>query len=273
MSDNETQQPVCFIIMPISDSINYPPGHFKRVYEYLIKPACERAGFVPLRADDIKGTNVIVIDILKRIISSEMAVCDLSSKNPNVLYELGIRQSFDLPVTLIKDDITERIFDIQGFRDVMYSNSLRIDEVEESIDSIAGSIRETYENKGKDVNSIIELLGLSKASLKETVVLSNEASILLEAINDVKDRLATIKDPVPQAIVRSLSLSWDSDPKFKIVHLDEYATDDIVLHPKFGKGKVKNIDRTGKEPKITILFDTSGEKVLLMSFAKLKKYI
>lgn len=155
----------CFIIMPISDTEGYPPGHFKRVYEYIIKPACEKSGFEAVRADDVKKTNVIVLDIIQRIINSEMAICDLSGRNPNVLYELGIRQSFDLPVSLIKDEITTRVFDIQGFRDVEYNSSLRIDEVNAAIEKLATNIIETYESKGEDVNSIVELLGITKAKI------------------------------------------------------------------------------------------------------------
>src|ERR1035437_305813 len=98
----------CFVIMPISDSEDYPTGHFRRVYDHIIDPACEQAGFKPVRADDIMTTNYIALDVIKNIIECEMALCDLSSRNPNVLYELGIRQSFNLPVTLIKDIKTKR---------------------------------------------------------------------------------------------------------------------------------------------------------------------
>jgi hypothetical protein len=119
----------CFVIMPISDLDGYAPGHFGRVYEHIIKPACDLAELDPVRADDIMTTNYIALDIIKHIINSEMAICDLSGRNPNVLYELGIRQAFNLPVTLIKDQKTNRIFDIQGFRDVEYDESLRIDNV------------------------------------------------------------------------------------------------------------------------------------------------
>jgi hypothetical protein len=116
----------CFVIMPISDNTDYPAGHFTRVYEHIIKPACAIAEFEPVRADDIQSTNFIVLDIIKNILESEMAICDLSSKNPNVLYELGIRQAFNYPVTFTKDIKTKRIFDIQGFRDITYDESLRI---------------------------------------------------------------------------------------------------------------------------------------------------
>jgi DNA helicase-2/ATP-dependent DNA helicase PcrA len=43
-----------------------------------------------------------------------------------------------------------------------------------------------------------------------------------------------------------------------------------VEHPKFGFGKVINIDMDGANRKAKVLFDNFGEKTLLLSFAKLK---
>lgn len=154
------EEKVCFVIMPISDITPYGEGHFKRVYEYVIKPAVIKAGFTPLRADEVKQTNFIIIDILKQIINSSMCICDLSSRNPNVLYELGIRQAFRLPVTIIRDSKTPRVFDIQGLRDIEYNENLRIDNVNSTIESIAETITNTYYNADKDINSIVDLLGI-----------------------------------------------------------------------------------------------------------------
>lgn len=150
---------ICFVIMPISDAPSYEAGHFNRVYEYIIKPAVIKSGFTPLRADEVKNTNFIITDILRQIISSSMCICDLSSRNSNVLYELGIRHAFRLPVTLIRDSKTPRIFDIQGLRDIEYDENLRVDNVNSSIDIIAETIINTHKNKAGDINSIIDLLG------------------------------------------------------------------------------------------------------------------
>jgi hypothetical protein len=111
-SVNSGDSKKCFVIMPISNHTDYETGHFDRVYEEIIRPAVEQAGFEPKRADDIKQTHIIIIDILKSIVDSDMAICDLSSLNPNVMYELGIRQMTKKPVVLIKDSKTKRIFDI-----------------------------------------------------------------------------------------------------------------------------------------------------------------
>ena len=53
-----------------------------------------------------------------------MALCDLSNRNPNVLYELGLRQAYDKPVVLVQDDKTERIFDVSGINTVSYKKAI-----------------------------------------------------------------------------------------------------------------------------------------------------
>lgn len=186
-------KPTCFVLMPISDQDGYDQGHFGRVYDHLIKPACEEASFIPMRADDETKTNFIVIDIIRKIIDVDIAICDLSAKNPNVLYELGLRQAFNKKTVLIKDKRTPRIFDIQGLRTVEYDQSLRIDSVEKDIKSISKALQSTIESNDNDVNSLIQLLSIRPADLKDSVELSKETSLILEAIQDMQGRLSQIE--------------------------------------------------------------------------------
>jgi hypothetical protein len=187
------RQKDCFVMMPISDIDGYIPGHFNLVFEHLIVPACREAGFEPIRADQIKQTNHIVIDIIKRIIESDIAVCDISAKNPNVLYELGFRQAFNKPVVLIKDERTESIFDIHGFRYVEYNSDLRIDNAKTSIEKLAECIRETYKAKDTDINSITQLLSIENATLKPSKDIPQETLIILNAINSLGERLEAVE--------------------------------------------------------------------------------
>ena len=92
----------CFVMMPISDQGNYERGHFDKVYEQIFKPAIEAAGYEPYRVDENKISSSIIEKIFKAIIECDMALCDLSNRNPNVLYELGIRQAYNKPVVLVK---------------------------------------------------------------------------------------------------------------------------------------------------------------------------
>lgn len=158
----------CFVIMPIADTPGYDSGHFDRVYQHIIKPACEKAGFEPKRADDSIQTNTIILDILKQIVNADMAICDLSSRNPNVMYELGIRQAFNLPVVLLKDELTNRVFDTSHLRDIPYDHSLRIDTVSIAISKLSATLIETEKHKDNDTHSLISLLGIEAAKYQKS---------------------------------------------------------------------------------------------------------
>lgn len=163
-------KPECFIVMPITDPNGYDKGHFEKVYQDIISVSCENAGFMAVRADEVKQTNLIHIDILKRLIESPMAICDLSNCNPNVLFELGLRQAFDKPTVLIQECGTPKIFDISPLRYTEYRKELKYREVLEDQKSLEEAISATKKatDIGEGANSLINLLSLSNpASLKE----------------------------------------------------------------------------------------------------------
>lgn len=168
MTNKKEQE--CFVIMPISDPKDYEKGHFKRVYEDIIKPACEKANYKAVRADDIEETDLIHLSILKKIIEAPMAICDLSNKNPNVLFELGLRQAFDKPVVLIQEKGAERIFDVSILRAYDYCKGLKYNEVLEDQEAISRMLKGTEKAfvTGEGYNSVIKLLSLTqKAQIKQ----------------------------------------------------------------------------------------------------------
>lgn len=224
---------ICFVIMPISDTPSYEAGHFNMVYDYIIKPAIIKAGFIPLRADEVKKTNFIIIDILKQIINSSMCICDLSSRNPNVLYELGIRQALRLPVTIIRDTKTPRVFDIQGLRDIEYNESLRIDNVNSSIECISETILNTYNNTDNDINSIVDLLdifprtSLSNVNGKQDKVFDPQKYELQTCINNFiidKER-----DGMKKISIKSYKYQLRLFAEYTDKKVNEFAEDDIKL--------------------------------------------
>jgi hypothetical protein len=72
-------------------------GHvvdFPAVYQQVISPAIVEAGMTPLRADeDPDSLGVFQKSMFERLVLCEFAVADLSTGNPNVYYELGIRHA------------------------------------------------------------------------------------------------------------------------------------------------------------------------------------
>lgn len=265
--EEQAEQPTCFIIMPISDVDTYEKGHFGRVYEYIIKPACIAARFKPVRADEVQTTNYIVVDILRKILDAEMVVCDLSSRNPNVLYELGIRQAFNLPVTLIRDSRTTRIFDIQGLRDIEYDDDLRIDKINNTVEVLTNTLKNNSQLKTGEVNSIIQLLGVKPASAPTTEV-SSDTSLLLEAISSIGERLSRLEleanqSPLTRSLGRQSKISHPirTPTKFLNLKLEVIGLGDKVRDTDKGEGTVVSVG--GDE--VAVLFNDSVEK---MTFAE-----
>lgn len=150
----EKKKEQCFVIMPISDQGDYPKGHFDKVYEQIFQPAIREAGYEPYRVDENKICDSIMKKIFDAIYNSPMALCDLSNRNPNVLYELGLRQAYDKPVVLVQDDKTERIFDISGINTVYYKSNRLYENILEAREKIKEAILSTKEGKEASIVKI-----------------------------------------------------------------------------------------------------------------------
>ena len=190
MSKGENKD--CFVIMPIADCDGYEKGHFAHVYDDIIKPAIDKTEFNAIRADEVKETNFIHLDILKKLIDAPIAVCDLSTRNPNVLFELGIRQAFDKPVVLIQEKGTPKIFDIAPLRYLEYSKEMKYHEVLESQKSLQEAIEATKAAEGDsgNINSIVKLMALSSPAIIPNLDNSNKQVLALDVMrsqmNDLK---------------------------------------------------------------------------------------
>ena len=190
MSKGENKN--CFVIMPIADCDGYEKGHFAHVYDDIIKPAIDKTEFTAIRADEVKETNFIHLDILKKLIDAPIAVCDLSTRNPNVLFELGIRQAFDKPVVLIQEKGTPKIFDIAPLRYLEYSKEMKYHEVLESQKSLQEAIEATKAAEGDsgNINSIVKLMALSSPAIIPNLDNSNKEVLALDVMrsqmNDMK---------------------------------------------------------------------------------------
>lgn len=197
-TENIEKKKTCFVIMPIADHPDYEKGHFKRVYEYLIKPACNAVGYEAIRADDSKASHMIMFDILKKIVECDMAICDLSTKNANVFYELGLRQAFNKKTVLITDGIEKEPFDIAGFRYVKYNPSLRIDTVKDNIFDISSMIEETETANENDINSIVSILKISPANFDNSspTTLTQESALIFSALRDINSNIANLKSSI-----------------------------------------------------------------------------
>lgn len=94
-----------------------------------------------------------------------------------------------MPVTLIRDRKTDKVFDIQGLRYTEYDESLRIDSVQKDVSKIASSIKETAASKDGTINSVVQLAGIKAAELPAGQKVSADTQLLLSAIATLERRI------------------------------------------------------------------------------------
>jgi len=104
----------CFVMMPFADPIG---TYYKLVYE----PAITKAGLRAVRADDeIFATGKVIDQILNGITAAKVLVAELTGRNPNVFYELGLAHAFAKPVVLVSSNQEDVPFDLQHIRVIYY---------------------------------------------------------------------------------------------------------------------------------------------------------
>ncbi|MBK7652260.1 MAG: hypothetical protein IPJ20_18270 [Flammeovirgaceae bacterium] len=243
----------CFGIMPTSDPDGYAQGHFSRVYQYIIVPACKAAGFSAVRADD-PTANDTAMDILKNMIESDMVICDISSKNANALYAFAIRQSINLPVTLIKDVKTSVSFNIQEFDYVEYDDSLRIDTVQMETEVLGNTLMRTFANKAA-TNSLLSKLDIVSAQPTDT-------SIPLAQEETKKESHLPVISPLPDYV---------GDPITQPQEIDKLKAGDSIFHMNYGKGEIASIKKMGKDKMAEFQFESGSKMLMLMTSGVLRK--
>jgi len=199
----------CFIISPIGSKDEGTWSRWDKVRRHLIEEVAAKKGYEVIRADDISKPGIITSQIIEYLLSSELVIADLSTKNANVFYELAIRDAARLPVVLIGDTTLEIPFDVRPQRMIKYS--LDPDELAEARTKL-GEYIDSVEDETFKVDSPV-----TNAILKPSDEISASSEEYLKLI---LDKLSNIgMDVREEKIKRVIELpsvqSWESIREFR----------------------------------------------------------
>ena len=148
MSKDETKG-TCGIVMPISALDGCTESHWSDVLEILTE-AIEEAGFEANLVNHAEGIEIIHKRIIQNLYENPIIVCDVSGKNPNVMFELGLRLAFDKPTIIIKDDKTPYSLDTSAIEHLEYPRDLRFTKIVEFKQKLTDKIVGTYTRATSD---------------------------------------------------------------------------------------------------------------------------
>jgi CheY-like chemotaxis protein len=120
----------CFVIMPFSSTPSCNEGEWTAVFNELIKPAFEKtnAGYICTRSEGLIGN--IIENILDDLNRADLVIADLTDRNPNVFYELGVRHTLRDQTILITQNLDHVPFDLRHYGVIQYSWKTKADKSE-----------------------------------------------------------------------------------------------------------------------------------------------
>ena len=103
----------CFVVMPFEPL-------YEAEYERVIKPAVEEAGLECVRGNEIYTRQAIVQDMWHSVRKARLVVAELSGRNPNVMYEIGLAHAIGKPIILMTRNEADVPFDLRALRYLYY---------------------------------------------------------------------------------------------------------------------------------------------------------
>lgn len=178
----------CGIVMPIAPMGEYTSEHWSEVRE-IIKSVLLPLGIPCEIVSYADESGIIQNRIVQNLYSNTLVICDVSGKNPNVMFELGMRLAFDKPTIVIKDDLTDYSFDTAIIEHLSYPHDLRYSKINQFKVELERMIKGTLRaSKEGSYTTFLKHFGTFKVANLAEKTLSKE-DFILEEMSEIRTLL------------------------------------------------------------------------------------
>ena len=123
---SEYAKKVCFVVMGFGKKTDYETGRvldLDATYEAIIQPAAEANDMTCIRADEMIHSGIIDAPMYQLLLQADLVVADISTGNPNAVYELGVRHALRPNSTIIMKETEGRLhFDLNHVNTFQYEH-------------------------------------------------------------------------------------------------------------------------------------------------------
>ena len=247
---NTKNNKTCFVIMPFSEA-------FDEVFEYAITPAVESRGFQCIRMDEVVGAINIIHGIIENIFKADLIIADLTGKNANVYYELGVAHSAARSnnTIMIAEEDEDIPFDIAPYKVLKYTRSYKgINKLQKDIAAIINSFEsgslttnpvQDFRIQQKTQSQQHDLPATSRAQPAEMIFNQLNMSLvrisILSLLNDLPNNSPGLRIG---DITQKLSLQ---KRKITFIALTEMESDELIIKNKIDKSAFWKISSFGRE--------------------------
>ncbi|MDA1867358.1 hypothetical protein PDK12_02845 [Bacillus cereus] len=190
--DNPNKDKTCFIITPIGDDQSDIRRAADGVIDAVITPELLRFGFSEENikvAHRMANPGSINQQVIECILDSDLAIANLTTLNPNVMYELAIRHAVRKPVIQLIQKGTKKLpFDIIEERTIFYENDMF--GVPELCKDLRAMLPFALEDKEPD-NPIYRVVK-QKEIMKKITTNEEPMQYIIEQMNSIQNQVSKL---------------------------------------------------------------------------------
>ncbi len=204
---------ICFVIMGYGKKTDPTLGKtfdLDVTYNSIIRPAVEKSGYKCVRGDEILESGIIDKSMYALLIHADLVIADITTFNPNAIYELGIRHAARPFSTIVMKEKDGNIpFDINHNKTFTYTHmgeDIGSKEAERCISALTNLIIEVDKAKETDSPLFHHIRGVEPYKLPEDEY--------IQIIKDLADKDRSVFAQVEKAKLEMKSENFAEAAKY-----------------------------------------------------------
>jgi tetratricopeptide (TPR) repeat protein len=193
---------LCFVVMGFGKKTDYETGRtldLNATYREIIRPAVLAAGLRCIRADEVMHSGHIDLPMYEMLLRAELVIADISTGNPNALYELGVRHALKPFSTIIMKESQGKLhFDLNHTNTFAYDHlgdDIGASEARRAIQDLKELIKEVLGTQKPDSPVYTFIPSLIQPRMSE-----QQIEALIQHSEESEDRIAYILESAENAM-------------------------------------------------------------------------
>lgn len=184
----------CGVVMPISAIDGCDEQHWSDVKTVLFD-AIRSSNYHPELVSSADDVGVIQARIVKNLYENPIVICDVSGRNANVMFELGMRLAFDKPTVIVIDDKTPFSFDTAPIEHLKYPRDLRYGRIKKFKEDLASKIMAVAKSaQGAEYSTFLKHFGSFTAAKleKKELAPSDFVTFVTQKLTELDEKVTRI---------------------------------------------------------------------------------